>query len=74
MQMKRGFTLMELMVAIACASALAFAAWNCFDAYRQTALFFTKDYHRMSGELLQQLRNAVQKKTRESRGPSSNRF
>lgn len=79
---KDGFTLIELMVAVACACALSFAAWNCFDAYHRMAVFFAVDYDRMSVELLLRLRNMVPygtavkstKKARDFRGPSSNRF
>ena len=55
MQVKAGFTLMELMVAVACASVLALAVMGGYAAYRKVHARYTESYGRMSVELLQEL-------------------
>ena len=72
MQVKAGFTLMELMVAVACASVLALAVIGGYAAYRKVHARYTESYGRMSVELLQELHE----KTKNARfgGRFENRF
>ena len=72
MQVKAGFTLMELMVAVACASVLALAVMGGYAAYRKVHARYTESYGRMSVELLQELHE----KTKNARfgGGFENRF
>ena len=51
MQVKAGFTLMELMVAVACASVLALAVMGGYAAYRKVHARYTESYGRMSVDL-----------------------
>ena len=75
MQVKAGFTLMELMVAVACASVLALAvigSYSGYATYRKVHARYTESYGRMSVELLQELHE----KTKNARfgGRFENRF
>ena len=72
MQVKAGFTLMELMVAVACASVLALAVMGGYAAYRKVHARYTESYGHMSVELLQELHE----KTKNARfgGRFENRF
>ena len=72
MQVKAGFTLMELMVAVACASVLALAVMGGYAAYRKVHARYTESYGRMSVELLQELHEKT-KNARQS-GRFENRF
>lgn len=52
MQVKAGFTLVEMMVAIACASVLALAVMQGYAAYRKVYAHYVESYWSESAELL----------------------
>jgi prepilin-type N-terminal cleavage/methylation domain-containing protein len=58
-QVKAGFTLMELMVAVACASVLALAVIGSYSAYRDVFARCVESYGRESVELLHELHEAT---------------
>lgn len=55
MQVKAGFTLVEMMVAIACASVLALAVMQGYAAYRKVYARYVESYWSESAELLRTL-------------------
>lgn len=58
MSLKRGFTLMELMVAVACAAILAASAWSAFGMYIEGRRSLLLSYQRESQTLIQELKNS----------------
>ena len=52
-----GFTLMELLVAMAAASVLSLSALKLYGQFHGMVLLFVKDYQQESTELLLQMRN-----------------
>ena len=72
MQVRRGFTLMELMVAVVCASVLALAVSGGYAAYRKVHVRYVESFGRESVELLQMLHEAT-KNVRQG-GRLENRF
>ena len=72
MQVKRGFTLMELMVAVACASVLALAVIGGYKSNRVVHARCIESYGRESVELLHRLHEAT-KNVRQG-GRLENRF
>jgi len=71
-QVKAGFTLMELMVAVACASVLALAVMGSYAAYRKVHARYTESYGRITVELLHELHEKT-KSVRQG-GRFENRF
>lgn len=59
MQMKSGYTLMELLVALAAASILSALALQLYGTFHHVTLHFIIDYQRESSELIQQMRGVV---------------
>lgn len=52
-----GFTLMELMIAMAAASVISLSAFLFYGQYHRTVLYLQKEYSRDSSELIRQMKN-----------------
>lgn len=59
-----GYSLVELLIAIACASILSLAAWNVFSFYERGSRYLAVDHQRKSAELFEQ----IQRVTKNARG------
>lgn len=59
MQVKIGFTLMEMMVAITCASVLALAVMQGYATYRKVYARYVESYWNESAELLRAFHEAT---------------
>lgn len=70
---KHGFTLVELMVAVACSAILALAVWNSFSLFHGTSLRLASGYGRMFDCMVDDIRNAT-KNARGLGGRFENRF
>ena len=55
MQTKRGFTLMELMVAICAAVILSMTAWNVYGSCHRTFLHLQKTYNEETAKYFSRL-------------------
>lgn len=55
MSTKRGYTIVELLVAIAAASILSITLWNFFDSNHRSYLHLYKSYDETSMEILKRL-------------------
>ena len=69
----RGFTLIELIVSISCASILVLTAWNTYGLFQRDILKSTRDYNRKFFDLVIQMSGII-KNARDYRECSSNRF
>lgn len=55
----KGYTLIELLVALAAASILSASALQLYSRFHHLTLHFIKDYQRESSELIQQMHRAI---------------
>ena len=56
---RKGYTLIELLVALAAASILSASALQLYSRFHHLTLHFIKDYQRESSELIQQMHRAI---------------
>lgn len=58
-KVRKGYTLIELLVALAAASILCASALQLYGRFHHLTLHFIKDYQRESSELIQQMHRAI---------------
>lgn len=62
--MRKGYTLVELMVAVTCAAILSVVAWNVFASFQKTSVHLLADYQWRSGRFFLE----IQQVTKNARG------